>query len=69
MATQKPSISPLRQRMIEDMQIRKFGEKTESQNLRASLPSTSVAILTLPASRTCATTSCISSTTVSSRPH
>ena len=51
MATQKSGISPLRQRMIEDMQIRKFGEKTQSQNFRASLPSTSGAILTLPASQ------------------
>ena len=51
MATQKSGISPLRQRMIEDMRIRKFGEKTQSQNFRASLPSTSGAILTLPASQ------------------
>ena len=35
METQKPSISPLRQRMIEDMRMRKFGEKTQSQYLRA----------------------------------
>jgi integrase/recombinase XerD len=35
METQKPSISPLRQRMIEDMRMRKFGEKTQSNYLRA----------------------------------
>jgi integrase/recombinase XerD len=35
METQKPSISPLRQRMMEDMRMRKFGEKTQSQYLRA----------------------------------
>ena len=34
-ATQKPGISPLRQRMIEDMRMRKFGEKTQSQYVRA----------------------------------
>jgi len=34
METQKP-ISPLRQRMIEDMRMRKFGEKTQSQYVRA----------------------------------
>ena len=34
METQKP-ISPLRQRMIEDMRMRKFGEKTQSQYIRA----------------------------------
>ena len=35
METQKPTISPLRQRMIEDMRMRKFGEKTQLQYLRA----------------------------------
>jgi integrase/recombinase XerD len=35
METHKPSISPLRQRMIEDMRMRKFGEKTQSQYVRA----------------------------------
>jgi integrase/recombinase XerD len=35
METQKPSISPLRQRMIEDMRMRKFGEKTQYQYVRA----------------------------------
>ncbi|TXI23477.1 MAG: integrase [Nitrosomonas sp.] len=35
METQKPSISPLRQRMIEDMRMRKFGEKTQTHYLRA----------------------------------
>ena len=34
METQKP-ISPLRQRMVEDMRMRKFGEKTQSQYVRA----------------------------------
>lgn len=31
METRKPSISPLRQHMIEDMRMRKFGEKTQYQ--------------------------------------
>ena len=35
METQKPSISPLRQRMIEDMRMRKFGEKTQLDYVRA----------------------------------
>ncbi len=35
METQKPSISPLRQRMIEDMRMRKFGEKTQYHYVRA----------------------------------
>lgn len=35
METQKPSISPLRQRMTEDMRMRKFGEKTQTHYLRA----------------------------------
>ena len=29
METQKPSISPLRQRMTDDMRMRKLGEKTQ----------------------------------------
>lgn len=35
MDTPTSGISPLRQRMIEDMRMRKFGEKTQSQYLRA----------------------------------
>lgn len=35
METQKPSITPLRQRMIDDMRMRKFGDKTQSDYLRA----------------------------------
>lgn len=35
METRNPSISPLRQRMIEDMRMRKFGEKTQTHYLRA----------------------------------
>ena len=35
METRKPSISPLRQRMIEDMRMRKFGEKTQLDYVRA----------------------------------
>ena len=35
METQKPSISPLRQRMIEDMRMRKFGEKTQIDYVRS----------------------------------
>jgi len=33
--TATPSISPLRQRMIDDMRMRKFGAKTQSQYIRA----------------------------------
>lgn len=35
METQKPSISPLRQRMIDDMRMRKLGEKTQIDYIRA----------------------------------
>lgn len=35
METRKPSISPLRQRMTEDMRMRKFGAKTQTHYLRA----------------------------------
>ena len=35
METRNPSISPLRQRMIEDMRMRKFGEKTQLDYVRA----------------------------------
>ena len=35
METQKPSISPLRQRMIEDMRMRKLGDRTQEGYLRA----------------------------------
>ena len=35
METQKPSISQLRQRMIDDMRMRKFGEKTKLDYVRA----------------------------------
>lgn len=35
METQKPSISPLRQRMLDDMRMRKFGEKTQLDYVRA----------------------------------
>ena len=35
METQKPGISPLRQRMIDDMRMRKLGEKTQYHYLRA----------------------------------
>lgn len=35
METQKPSNSPLRQRMIDDMRMRKFGEKTQLDYVRA----------------------------------
>ncbi|MEZ5616229.1 MAG: site-specific integrase [Rhodocyclaceae bacterium] len=36
METQKPASASLRQRMIEDMRMRKFGEKTQSQYLSRS---------------------------------
>lgn len=35
METQKPSISPLRQRMIDDLRMRKYGEKTALDYTRA----------------------------------
>lgn len=35
METQKPSISPLRQRMIEDMRMRKLGDRTQEGYIRA----------------------------------
>jgi len=35
METQNPGINPLRQRMIEDMRMRKFGDKTQLDYLRA----------------------------------
>jgi integrase/recombinase XerD len=35
MSTTNPAISPLRQRMIEDMRMRKFGEKTQLDYVRA----------------------------------
>ncbi len=37
MSTPYPTVSPLRQRMIEDMRVRKFGEKPQSHYLRAVL--------------------------------
>lgn len=35
METQKPSVSPLRQRMIEDMRMRKLGDRTQEGYVRA----------------------------------
>jgi len=35
MDTSTPNVSPLRQRMIDDMRMRKFGEKTQADYLRA----------------------------------
>ena len=35
METRNPSISPLRQRMIDDMRMRKFNPKTQSDYIRA----------------------------------
>ena len=35
MESQKPSVSPLRHRMIDDMRMRKFGEKTQLDYVRA----------------------------------
>lgn len=36
MGTQKPSSSPLRQQMIENMRMRKSGEKTQTHYLHAA---------------------------------
>jgi integrase/recombinase XerD len=35
MEAKHPTVSPLRQRMIEDMRMRKFGEKTQLDYVRA----------------------------------
>ena len=35
MESQKPSVSPLRQRMLDDMRMRKFGDKTQLDYVRA----------------------------------
>jgi site-specific recombinase XerD len=35
MESQKPSVSPLRQRMLDDIRMRKFGEKTQLDYVRA----------------------------------
>ena len=35
MDTSTPAVSPLRQRMLDDMRMRKFGDKTQSDYLRA----------------------------------
>jgi len=37
MKAQKPSISPLRQRMIEDMRMRKLGDRTQEGYKSTSL--------------------------------
>jgi hypothetical protein len=49
-------ISPLRRRMIEDMSVRKFGEKTQHDYIRQSraLPSSWAARPRRQAPRTCA---------------
>jgi len=56
METQKPSISPLRQRMIDDMRMRKFGEKTQLDYVRAVRKFAQYlgGRRTPPASKTCA---------------
>ena len=35
MTSAKPTVSPLRQRMLDDMRMRKFGEKTQADYVRA----------------------------------
>ena len=35
MEAKQPTVSPVRQRMIEDMRMRKFGEKTQLDYVRA----------------------------------
>ena len=65
MESQKP-ISPLRQRMTDDMRMRKLGEKTQYHYLHAVRQFAKYLgrSPTPPASRTCATTSYTSSITV-----
>ena len=55
------SISPLRRRMIEDMTVRKFVEKTQKDYIRhvKGLTSFSADRPTPPRPRICAGTSCI----------
>ena len=54
------AISPLRQRMIDDMRMRKFLPKTQSAYIRAVLRLTAflAALPTWPATRICAATNC-----------
>ncbi len=55
------TISPLRRRMIEDMTVRKFVEKTQRDYIRhvKDLTSFSVARPILPRPRICGAISCI----------
>ena len=61
METRNPSISPLLQRMIDDMRMRKLNPKTQTAYVRAvrNFTKTSANRPTPPPSRICATTSFI----------
>jgi hypothetical protein len=62
-------ISPLRRRMIEDMTVRGFGEKTQSDYIRhvKNSPSSSAARRIRHSRKICACISCISASRVCSR--
>ena len=63
MQSSTPSISPLRQRMIDDMRMRKLNPKTQAHYIR-SVPQFAAWLNrspALPLPRICATTSCIPS--------
>ena len=51
-------ITPLRQRMIEDMSLRHFGEKTQKDYIRAVKKLTIFLGRTQPPMRTCVCSSC-----------
>ena len=59
-----PTVSPLRQRMVEDMRMRKFEPKTQAAYLRAVRKLTVFlkALPTPPAPRICAASRCTWST-------
>ena len=68
MTSAQPTVSPLRQRMIDDMRMRQLAPKTQANYLRivrefarylGRSPDTSGARLIPPRSRTCEPTSCI----------
>ena len=64
-----PAVSPLRQRMLDDMRMRKLEPKTQDAYIRAvrKLAASSSARPTRPPSRTCGASSCTWSTTAPRR--
>jgi hypothetical protein len=59
--TSQPNVSPLRQRMIDDMRMRQLSSRTQANYLAscAGSPDTLGARLIMLPSRTCGVTSCI----------